>query len=137
MQAKLGGTGQKLYALDCEIAALTRKLHKIATMQTAGILDPSDFTVQTGAVNSKLSSLRRQRCRILQQSEDAGGLSRLRETCDTISGMDTAEAAETQTIRSLIERIAVVSDTELEIHLRGGLIIPEHLPEKKRRCSRV
>ena len=86
-QAKVSGPGQKIYELDCEISCLTRKLHKIASMQTVGILDPADFTAQTNTVNQKLSALRRQRCQLLQQSDDAGDLARLREVCETI--MDT------------------------------------------------
>lgn len=136
-QATVSGTGKKIYELDCEISCLTRKLHKIASMQAIGILDPADFTAQTSAVNQKLSALRRQRCQLLQQSDDAGDLARLREVCETIMDAEPTDPALVQALRSCIEKIVVTSETELHIHLLGGLVIPEHLPEKKRRCCRI
>ncbi len=39
-------------------------------------------------------------------------------------------------IRSLVEKITVKSETEIEIRLSGGLTLTEHLPSRKRRCKR-
>lgn len=136
-RAKINGTTAKVYEIDCEIAVLSRKLHNIARLQTAGILDPADFTAQNGIVNQQITALRRKRSALLNQSEDSDNLKKLEEVCDTLEIWEPGEKLEQSILYKIVDKITVLSESELSIQLLGGLTLHEQLPEKKRRCIRT
>lgn len=136
-RAKINGTTAKVYEIDCEIAVLSRKLHNIARLQTAGILDPADFAAQNGIVNQQITALRRKRSALLNQSEDSDNLKKLEEVCDTLEIWEPGEKLEQSTLCKIVDKITVLSKSELSIQLLGGLTLHEQLPEKKRRCIRT
>ena len=43
---------------------------------------------------------------------------------------------ESEAVRAVINRIVVNDAENIEIHLLGDLIIPERLPDRKKRCQK-
>lgn len=126
-----------MYEIDKEIASLNSKTLAIAKLQTQGILDPADFASQMSDISHKVTRLRSERTRLLRMNEEDDNLIRLKEAADALTGLESeATEYDENLIRSLVEKITVKSETEIEVRLFGGLTLTEHLPSKKRRCKR-
>ena len=68
------------------------------------------------------------------EDESIGLLEELQESAEDVR--QDLQKGNYSTVKSVIDRIVVIRNTELEMHLRGGLILPESLPNIKRRCKR-
>ncbi len=137
MQSKINGTTEKLGAIDREIAVISRQSLVIAELLNQGILEPSDFTAQSSELTQKIFDLRMKRRQLLTISETDDMLNALRELAGMLEDME-AEITDydEEIVRAVIENAAVISNTELRIHLRGGLTVTEYLPKYyTRRCG--
>ena len=130
VETQANGRQVKIYEIDQQIAAISAQVHLLTQLQTSGILDAGDFAEQNGRLTTKLSTLRSERNTILR-GDDQGGLADLKELSDALVDydLDTSD----NLIGSFLLRINVKTETDIEIHLRGGLVLPEKLPQKKRR----
>lgn len=136
-QSRANGTQHKVYEIDKEIASLKRQDHGLTQLQNMGILDASDFAAQHNELANRVSKLRIQRSKLLNLDKGDDTLNQLRTLADTIGGMEVPMVQfDEPLIRSVVEKVVVVSPTKIEICLQGGLTFTEHLPEKKRRYSR-
>ena len=108
----------------------------ISKLQLDGILLASDFAAQNNELNARLSRLRAERMNLLRQNKNDDDLIRLREVCDTISSLEKpSEQFDEDLVRKVVEKIIIKSPTHIQIYVRGGLVLDEHLPNKKRRCG--
>ena len=73
---------------------------------------------------------------MLKQNENDDLLAELHELKDTLDDMDgEITVYDEDLIRSVIQYATVLSDTELRIHIKGGLEVTEQLPQYyTRRC---
>lgn len=137
MQSRVNGTTIKIGAIDKEIAVIIRQSLVITELLNQGILEPSDFTAQSNELTQKIFDLRMKRRQLLTINETDDMLNALREIADTLEDME-AEMTDydEDIIRAVIESAVVISDTELRIHLHGGLSVTEYLPKYySRRCK--
>ena len=104
----------------------------------SGILETADFAAQSNALGDKINALRSQRRTLLKQNENDDLLAELHELKDTLDDMDgEITVYDEDLIRSVIQYATVLSDTELRIHIKGGLEVTEQLPQYyTRRCRR-
>ena len=137
MQSKVNGTTVKIGTIDKEIAVLSRQSLVIAELLNQGILEPSDFAAQNNELSQKIFHLRNKRRELLAINEADDMLNALRELADMLEDMETEMSHYDENIvRALIKNATVVSDTELRIHLHGGLTVTEYLPQYySRRCK--
>ena len=137
MQSKVNGTTAKISTIDKEIAVLSRQSLVIAELLNQGILAPSDFAAQNNKLSQKLLHLRNERRELLTINETDDMLNALRELADMLEDMETEMTDyDEDIIRAIIKNATVVSDTELKIHLQGGLTVTEYLPQYyTRRCK--
>ena len=134
LKSKENGTFHKLYEIDKTIAEVNNQLYVLSKLQLNGILLASDFAAQNNELTARLSRLRTERMKLLRQDKKDDNLNRLREVCDTISGLNKpTECLEEELVRKIVEKIIVKSPTDIKIYLWGGVILDEHLPNKKRR----
>ena len=135
LKSKEDGTFHKLYEIDKTIAEINNQLYVISKLQLAGILLASDFAAQNNELSARLSRLRTERMKLLRQDKNDDNLNQFREICDTISSLNKpTECLEEELVRKLVEKIIVKSPTDIEIYVWGGLMLDEHLPNKRRRC---
>ena len=74
--------------------------------------------------------------KLLRQNEHDERLAQLRDTAQIIEYFDETQVDfDYSIIREVVEKIIVLSDTDIEIHLFGGLVFHEHLPSVKRRAG--
>ena len=137
MQSKVNGTTVRLSTIDKEIAVLSRQSLVIAELLNQGILEPSDFAAQNNELSQKIFHLRSKRRELLAINETDDMLNALRELADMLEDMETEMSDyDEDIVRAIIKNATVVSDTELKIHLHGGLTVTEYLPQYySRRCK--
>ena len=67
--------------------------------------------------------------KLLRQNEHDERLAQLKDTSQIIEYFDETQVDfDYSIIREVVEKIIVHSDTDIEIHLFGGLVFNEHLP---------
>lgn len=137
MQSKVNGTTVKISTIDKEIAVLSRQNLVIAELLNQGILEPSDFATQNNELSQKIFQLRNKRRELLAVNETDDMLNSLRELADMLEDMESEMSNyDEDIVRAIIKNATVVSDTELKIHLHGGLTVTEYLPKYySRRCA--
>lgn len=136
LQSKVNGTESRIYEIDKKIADISRQSLAIAKLLANKILDPADFSGQHNILTDKINQLRLERRKVLHLTEKDNTIVRLRETSEILSDMDSdITEFDEELIRSLVERITVISATEIRIRLHGGFEICEKLPMRKRRCK--
>lgn len=132
--SKENGVDHKVYEIDKLIAEVNNQIHLLTQLQVQGILDPTDFTLESSTLTNKVNKLRAERMRLLRQSQLNDELIKMEETADIIYSIDQELTSyEEDLIRSIVEKIIVKSSVEIEIHLFGGLVITEYLPKRKER----
>ena len=136
LQQTASGSRQKISAIDRSIAETSSQLMVLTELQTQGILDPADFADQNRCLTERILRLRSDRRAILRTSDDEAidQLEELQEAVEDI--LKDMQNGNYETLKTVIDRILVTSETTLEIHLHGGLLLPESLPIIKRRCQR-
>lgn len=137
MQSKVNGTTVKIGTIDKEIAVLSRQSLVIAELLNQGILESSDFAAQNNELSQKIFNLRCKRRELLAINEADDMLNALRELADMLEDMETEMSDyDEDIVRAIIKNATVVSDTELKIHLHGGMTVTEYLPQYySRRCK--
>lgn len=130
-------TQARIYEIDSALQVLRRQIHTLTSLQAQGILDSADFADQTRILNQQASALRAERQKILNYEESDDTLEELYALCDNLQDTDEQTCLENESFRrELIKKIIVRSETDIDIVLLGGLILPERLPLLKRRCKR-
>lgn len=130
-------TQARIYEIDTTLQVLRRQLHTLSSLQAQGILDAADFADQTRILNQRVSALRTERQQILNYEGSDDTLEALYALSDTLQDADEQVCLEDKALRlELIKKIYVRSETDIDIVLPGGLILPERLPLLKKRCKR-
>ena len=127
---------EKIKEIDRSIAETNAQLMMLTSLQAQGILDAADFVDQNRGLTEQISRLRCERRALLQAGDD--------ETIDQLEDLQEAvgdvrkdlQNGEYDILKTVIDHILVTGNEALEIHLRGGLVLPEGLPIIKRRCQR-
>lgn len=132
LQDRENGTKNRVYEVDVEIANINNQLKVLANLQSSGIIDAADFAQQKNELSNKLTDLRRARHDLINNNTDDNivKLYNVSEILDSIDS-DITDLDE-QLIRSIVEKIVIKSNKELEIHIFGSFIVTENLPERRR-----
>lgn len=133
LHERVNHTQTRIYEIDSAMQVLRRQIHTLSSLQAQGILDAADFADQTRILNQRVSALRAERQQILTYEESDDTMEELYALSDTLQDADEEDKA----LRlELIKKIYVRSETDIDIVLPGGLILPERLPLLKKRCKR-
>lgn len=128
---------QKMYEISSELAKVNSQILVLTQLQSSGILDAADFFEQNRILVCRQSQLRSQRTKLLSGDDAFGIMSQLHELEDTLEENVGAEILlEDASAFTLIRKIVPRTSTEVDIHILGGLVLKEQLPDIKRRCKR-
>ena len=130
-------TQSRIHDLDRELGIHQTQLHTLHTLQTQGILDAADFLDQTRALSNRVTTLRSDRLALLRESSNDEAFEEIQQMYDQLQTADSEDCSDGAFTESLIQKIYVRSETELEILLPGGLRVSEHLPVARKRCKRT
>ena len=122
-----------MLAVNKAIADASEQSYKVTTLQTRGLLDADACSAKLRDINAKLTELRRERRRLLQNEDLEDTMDALRQTADIIqTGPDRLEGFDETMFADLVEKIIAESQTHVRFHLHGGIELAERLREMKR-----
>ena len=122
-----------MLAVNRAIADASEQSYKITTLQTRGLLDAGACASRLQIIHAKLTELRRERRRLLQNEDLEDVMGALRRTADTVrAGPDRLEGFDETLFADLVERITAESSTCLRFRLRGDIELTERLREVSR-----
>ena len=133
LNAVLQRDNPAMLAVNKSIADISEQSYKITILQTRGLLDADACASRLRDIHAKLTELRRERRRLLQNKALEDVMEALRRTADTIhAGPERLEGFDEALFADLTERITAESRTRLRFRLRGGIELTERLREVSR-----
>lgn len=130
LQSKVNGTDMKLYKIDQEIAVLSKQCLVLADLLSDGILESADFASRNQELAEQIAKLRSKRRDCLRLNETDNQISNLQDLDEILADMSgELDDYDEGLIRTVVDHITVLSATELQIHLHGGLTVKETLPD--------
>lgn len=122
----------EIHRIDKMLADLSAKNLVIARLQSKGILQAAEFTLQTSEINQKISALRAKRKQIIEQEDDE--LYELQELNELIESCKPSNQFDVELFERIVEKIVVNDCASLTFYLIGGLALTETI-EEKGRCN--
>lgn len=111
-----------------EIAKLKEQTHVIARLKTKGYLDESKYLEQTAEIKSKIDKLSREMRKISRCDDEDDVIEQIKEIASIIeNGIELMADFDEVMFESLVEKIIVKNQTEIEFYLYGGLEFKENL----------
>lgn len=122
-------SGNKKYIeINKEIAQLKEQTHVLARLKTKGFLDESKYLEQTSEINSKIEKLYAEQHKISKCDDEYDLIDQIREIASIIgNGEELMTEFDEIMFESLVEKIIVKNQTELEFNLYGGLKFTEKI----------
>jgi len=109
-----------------EIAKLKEQTHVLARLKTKGFLDDSKYLEQTAELNSKIEKLNRELQKISRCDYEDDVIEKIKDVASIIeSGTELMTEFDEILFESLVEKIVVKNQKELEFQLYGGLKFKE------------
>ena len=111
-----------------EIAKLREQTHVLARLKTKGFLDNAKYLEQTTVLTAKINKLQSELKKLTHSDDDDETLEQIEMLIDFFEKRDTPiNEFEEQSFESLVDKIIVINQYELEFHLISGLKFKEKL----------
>jgi len=133
LQSRNGAAQEKISDIDKQIAMQNSQLHTLAQFRAQGRFDATEYATQSSIINGRIAALRAKRRELLAADEDDEMLDDLRGLNDILSQTKLQTVFDEQLFAQIIDKIRVVSSTELSFLLVGGLELAEGINYQKRR----
>ncbi len=132
MQSRAGEKSASICEIDKDIADLTAKNLFITRLHTSGVLSASDYSSQTVELNDRVTELRRERKKMLDEGDDEMLLEELRLLNNEIRDFKGNGKFSLELFEQIVELIKVNDNTEITFHILGGIELKE-----KGRCKTI
>ena len=111
-----------------EIAKLREQTHVLARLKTKGFLDEAKYIEQTTELTAKINKLQAELKKLTRSDDEDETLDQIEIRIDFFEKRDSpiTEFEETA-FESIVEKIVVIDQHELEFHLIGGLKFKENI----------
>lgn len=118
----------KLIRLNEAMIQVAEQSHKIAKLQTAGLLDADFCAAKQTIYGAELNQMRRERENLLKSGDITFRVEQIRAIFQTIAnGPGRLEAFDENLFLELIDKIIVESQTEICFQMHGGIRIIEYI----------
>lgn len=131
LQDRTSQNQERIRQLDKEIADLAAKNLIVTRLHTSGVLDSSEYSVQTTEIENKLSELRSERRKKLTEEEDPV-MEDLKELKEIIEECQPSSRFDKELFEQIVQKITVDDSTKITFHLLGGLELTQEINEKGR-----
>ena len=125
MRRKASSNHERITKIDNEIADLSARKLVIVRLHTASILNASDYAAQSAEISGQITALRSERKKKLAEDERDAQLDRIRELNGILEEYEQTCTFDEDLYAQIVEKITVVSGTELRFQLMGGIILTE------------
>lgn len=123
----------QIIAIRKEIAETKEQCHMLATLKSQGILDAAYFTAHSQELDRKLVSLQTRLHAMLDNDENDEQIEGIKILISIFESAEQFIEFDEPMFRQTVEKITVLSDTELRFHLPGGVEFIEKIQRKERR----
>ena len=111
-----------------EIAKLREQAHVLARLKTKGFLDEAKYIEQTTELTAKINKLQSELKKLTRSDYEDETLDQIEILIDFFEKRDKPITEfEESTFESIVEKIVVIDQHELEFHLIGGLKFKENI----------
>lgn len=129
------GMQSKIHEIDRQIAELSGQNLVLTRLHTKQILSSADYAAQSNAITQKVSLLRQERRRLLQQEENTEYLDGLTGLDNLLSLTGCQTSFDAGLFRQIVTRVTFPTHTSACFELLGGLKLAMPIPPQ-RRCGR-
>lgn len=130
-QRKGNAKSQQIAQIDREIADLSARNLVVVRLHNAGILNASDYAVQTAGINGKIRTLRSERKRLLEEVEEDTVLEQIRELNTILTEYQPTCDFDEDLYAQIVERTTVLCSTALQFQLIGGITLTENIGKQE------
>lgn len=111
-----------------EVAKLREHTHVLARLKTKGFLDEAKYIEQTNELNVKISKLQSELKKLTRSDDEDETLDQIEMLIDFFERRDKPITEfEESAFESIVEKIVVIDQHELEFHLIGGIKFKENI----------
>ena len=111
-----------------EIAKFREQTHILARLKTKGFLDEAKYIEQTTELTAKINKLQTDLKKLTRSDDEDETLNQIEMLIDFFEMRDKPITKfEESAFESIVERIVVINQHELEFHLIGGLKFKEKI----------
>ena len=132
LQSRTSENIERIRQIDKEIADLSAKNLVVTRLHTSGVLGTAEFTAQTSEIGNKITELRIERRKKLQEDENDMLLDALNNLNDAIKECEPNGQFDEDLFEQIVEKIIVNDNSRLTFHLIGGLTLTEEIKAKGR-----
>lgn len=130
LQSRTSTSGEQVYQLNRQIADVNAQSLVVAQLYKNGILNHAEYAARSGELDRKVSKLRSERRRILQENEDDEIIESLKELNQTIAEYIPTGSFDPDLFGQIVESITVIGKSTLRFRLAGGLTLTEKFEER-------
>lgn len=132
LQSRTSENIERIRQIDKEIADLSAKNLVVTRLHTSGVLGTAEYSMQTSEISNKITELRIERRKKLNEDENDILLDALKSLNDTIKEYEPNGQFDEVLFEQIVEKIIVDESSQLTFHLIGGLTLTEEIKEKGR-----
>lgn len=111
-----------------EIAKFREQTHVLARLKTKGFLDDAKYIEQTTELTAKINKLQAELKKLIRSDDEDETMNQIEMLIDFFEKQDTPiYEFEESAFESIVEKIIVINQNELEFHLIGGLKFTEKI----------
>jgi chromosome segregation ATPase len=111
-----------------EIAKLREQTHVLARLKTKGFLDEAKYIEQTTELTAKINKLQAELKKLTRLDDEDETLDQIEMLIDFFERRDKPITEfEESAFESIVEKIVVIDQHELEFHLIGGIKFKENI----------
>ena len=132
LQSRTSENIERIRQIDKEIADLSAKNLVVTRLHTSGVLGTAEYSMQTSEISNKITELRIERRKKLQEDENDAMLDELKTLNEIIKEYEPTSEFDEEMFEQIIESIIVDDTSSMTFHLIGGLTLTEEIKEKGR-----
>ena len=132
LQERVSDNIERIRAIDKEIANLSAQNLVVTRLHTSGVIDSAEYAKQQSQIGNKISELRTERRKRLNESEGDVQLDELKQLNEIMENYQPSGEFDSELLEDIVRKIVVVDTTKLTFHLMGGLTFTEEIKEKGR-----
>ncbi len=127
LQSRTCTYGEKVYALNRQIADINAQSLVIAQLHKNGIINNAEYAEQSSELDRKVNELRSERRRIMDEDEDDEIIESLKVLNDTMTDYTPTVIFDEGLFGQIVESITVINANTLRFQLAGGLALTEKI----------
>lgn len=132
---KYNSDNEQIISVRKETATVKEQYHLMTQLKSQGILDDEYFTVRSRELNIRLSQLHKQLCSMIKDDESYEQTEQIKRLAEHFEKARPLNDFDEIRFNQTVERITVVSETEVRFHLKGGVTFTEKINKKERKSQ--